>query len=234
VSEVDLSAFEVITFDCYGTLIDWETGLIDALRPVLEAHGASAEDEQLLELYGAHEAAVEAGPYRPYRDVLAEVLRAVGADLGFVPDEAEARTFAASVALWPPFPDSTPALTRLGRRFRLGVMTNCDDDLFAGSQERLGIDFDSVTTAERARAYKPDHSIFELALERVGAPRERILHAAQSLYHDHVPAKQLGLSSVWVDRRGGRPGTGATPDADAMPDLVVRGVGELADLADSG
>jgi 2-haloacid dehalogenase len=233
VSRLDLNAFEVLTFDCYGTLINWEAGLLDALRPVLKAHGASLEEERLLELYGTHESAIEAGPYRRYREVLGSVLRAIGAELGFEPDEAEVRRFAGSVGLWPPFPDSPAALAQLSRRFRLAVMTNCDDDLFEDSRRQLGIQFDEVVTAEQAGAYKPDHRVFELALERIGVPRERVLHVAQSLYHDHLPAKQLGLSTIWVDRRRGRPGFGATPPAEATPDLVVPGMRELAELANS-
>jgi 2-haloacid dehalogenase len=233
VSTLDPNAFEVLTFDCYGTLIDWETGLLDALRPVLSAHGASLEEERLLELYGSHESAIEAGPYRPYRDVLGSVLRAIGRELGFEPDDVEVRRFAGSVGQWPPFADSPAALAQLSRRFRLSVITNCDDDLFTGSHRQLGIQFDEVVTAEQARTYKPDHRIFELAFKRIGVPRERVLHVAQSLYHDHLPAKQLGLSTVWVDRRRGKPGSGATPPANAAPDLVVPGMRELAELASS-
>jgi 2-haloacid dehalogenase len=135
------------------------------------------------------------------------------------------------VAGWPPFPDSAAALARLATRFRLGVITNCDDDLFAASQARLGITFDWVVTAQQVGAYKPSERNFELAFERLGLPRERILHCAQSLFHDHVPAKRLGLSTVWVDRRQGRAGSGATPPAAATPDLTVPDMATLADVA---
>ena len=124
--------------------------------------------------------------------------------------------FSESVRDWPAFPDSAEALTRLHGRFRLGVITNCDTDLFAASAERLGVAFDWVVTAEEARAYKPSLRPFELAFETIDVPRERILHVAQSLYHDHVPAKELGLTSVWIDRRRDRPGFGATPAAEAV------------------
>ena len=133
--------------------------------------------------------------------------------------------FADSVGDWPAFPDSSDALARLHRRFRLGVITNCDDDLFARSAARLGIDFDWVVTAQQVGGYKPDQRNFELAFERLGLPRERILHVAQSLYHDHVTAKRLGLSTVWIDRRHGRPGAGATPPADATPGRDLPGHG---------
>jgi 2-haloacid dehalogenase len=230
-SALDFDRFEALTFDCYGTLIDWEQGILSALRPLLEGHGVGVEEEGLLEAFGRHETAIEAGEYRPYREVLAGVLGRLGDELGFSPADEEVSTFAGSVGDWPPFPDSGPALEALGRRFRLGVITNCDDDLFARSAERLGVDFDWVITAERARAYKPSHRNFDLAFETIGLPPERILHVAQSLFHDHVPAKDLGLATVWVDRRGGKAGAGATPPATAEPDLRVPDMASLAELA---
>jgi 2-haloacid dehalogenase len=231
VEAVDFDSFEVLSFDCYGTLIDWETGLLDELRQILDAHGASAGNEELLELYGASETEIESGPYRPYAEVLASVLRRIGDRLGFAPTDEESRRFAASVGGWPPFDDSPAALARLGERFGLAVITNCDDDLFAGSSERLGVAFDWVVTAQQARAYKPSHRIFELAFERIARPRERILHVAQSVYHDHVPAKELGMTTVWIDRRGDKAGSGATPPAQAAPDLTLGDLATLAELA---
>jgi 2-haloacid dehalogenase len=212
--KLDFDRVETLTFDCYGTLIDWETGLLAALRPILDAHGAAADDEDLLELYGRLETEVEAGPYRPYREVLTTVLRGIGEELAFAPSEPEMAAFAASVGEWPAFDDSADALALLGQRFRLAVITNCDDDLFAASARRLGEPFDWAITAERAGAYKPEHGPFELALETIDTPRERTLHVAQSLFHDHVPAKELGLATVWVDRRRGRARSGATPPAE--------------------
>ena len=126
---------------------------------------------------------------------------------------------------------SSEALRRLQERFRLGVITNCDDDLFAASSRRLGIAFDWVVTAQQAGSYKPDPHNFEFAFERIGLPRARILHVAQSLFHDHVPAKRLGLSTVWINRRHDRPGSGATPPADATPDLETHNMASFAELA---
>jgi len=232
-SGLDLDRFEVLSFDCYGTLIDWETGILAALRPLLDAHGAAGatRDEEVLEAYGRHETEIESGGYLPYREVLAAVLRRLGDELGFAPTDEDANAFADSVGEWPPFDDSPAALRALGGRFGLAVITNCDDDLFARSAQRLEVEFDWVVTAERARAYKPSHRNFELAFETIGLPRERILHVAQSLFHDHVPAKELGLASVFVDRREGKAGPGATPPADAVPDLRMRDMATLAELA---
>jgi 2-haloacid dehalogenase len=224
---VDFARFDVLTFDCYGTLIDWETGLLGGLRAALP--DAGVDDDGLLEAYARHEAAAERPPYRTYREVLATGLRGVAADLGLEVAEAAVARFSETVRDWPAFPDSADALRRLHERFGLGVITNCDTDLFAASAERLGTTFDWVVTAEQARSYKPALAGFEVAFESIGVPRERILHVAQSLFHDHVPAKQLGLTSVWIDRRHDRPGAGATPRAEAQPDATYPSMAAFAD-----
>jgi len=223
--------FDVLTFDCYGTLIDWEAGLAAAFAPVLTAHGIAADDEDLLARYARHEAAAEAGPYRTYREVVARGLDGVAEELGFTPTADERAAFGAAVADWPAFPDSADALARLATRFRLGVITNCDDDLFAAAAEKLGVAFDPLVTAQQAGAYKPAERPFALAFERLGLPRDRILHVAQSLFHDHVPAHELGMTTVWVNRRHAKDGSGATPPAAAVPDLTVPDMATLADLA---
>jgi 2-haloacid dehalogenase len=228
---LDYSGFEAITFDCYGTLIDWETGLADAFRPVLTAHAITADAEDVIARYARYEAEAEAGPYQRYRDVVAAGLRGAAGELGFTPDEAEVAAFSAAVGEWPAFGDAPEALARLQRRYRLGVLTNCDDDLFAASNRKLGAAFDWVVTAEQVGAYKPDERVFHAAFERLGLPRERILHVAQSLYHDHATAQRLGLTSVWIDRRHGRPGSGATPPAEAAPDATFPDLASFADAA---
>jgi 2-haloacid dehalogenase len=228
---VDFTAFDALTFDCYGTLIDWETGLLTGLRAVLDARGMAVDDEALLETYAGFEADAEAGPYLTYREVLGVGLRGVCDRFGFEPTEAEVAAFGGSVADWPAFPDSAEALASLKSRFRLGVITNCDDDLFAASNRRLGVAFDWVVTAQQARGYKPRPGNFELAFERIDVPRDRILHVAQSLFHDHVPAKALGLTTVWIDRRHDRAGSGATPLADATPDLTFPDMASFAEAA---
>jgi len=231
VTELDFDDFDVLTFDCYGTLIDWETGLLDAFRAPLAAHGIREQDMDILEAHARHEAELEAGPYLRYRDILGRVLTTMLGHLGAVPSKEEIAAFGGSVADWPAFPDSAAALARLHSRFKLGVITNCDDDLFAASEARLGTTFDWVITAQQAKRYKPNPRGFELAFERIGLPPSRILHVAQSLFHDHVTAKRLGLSTVWVDRRGDQPGFGATPPAEAKPDLTVPSMAALAALA---
>jgi len=226
---IDFSRFDALTFDCYGTLIDWERGLTEAFRPILAAHGVTTDDEDVLTRYARHEAAAESGAYLTYREVLTIGLRGVAAELGFEPTPDEVERFSGSVVDWPAFPDSHTALVALKQRFRLGVITNCDDDLFAASNARLGVDFDWVVTAQQARSYKPFEHNFQLAFERLGLPRERILHVAQSLFHDHVPAKRLGMTTVWIDRRHGRDGSGATPPvAGAAPDARYEDMASFA------
>ncbi|MBI2781317.1 MAG: haloacid dehalogenase type II [Chloroflexi bacterium] len=231
---LDFDDYDVLTFDCYGTLIDWEAGLLAAFRDPLASHGISESGEDILAAFARHEAELEAGSYRRYRGVLGGVLTSMLAHYGETASPDEVATFGGSVADWPAFPDSAAALARLHTRFKLGVITNCDDDLFATSEQRLGLSFDWVVTAQQAKRYKPNPRGFELMFERVGLPPRRILHVAQSLFHDHVTAKRLGLSTVWVDRRSGRPGGGATPPADARPDLIVPDMATLASLAVPG
>lgn len=230
---LDYGAFDALTFDCYGTLIDWEAGILAGLRAVLDPRGVRPTDEELLERYAAAEAAIEAGPYRRYREVLGEGLESVASMYAVKPTAAEAAAFGGSVGDWPAFPDSRAALARLKARFRLGVLTNCDDDLFAASNRRLGVQFDWIVTAEQAGGYKPRIANFDLLLERLTVPRERVLHVAQSLFHDHVPAKSLGLSTVWIDRRHDRDGFGATPPARATPDARFADMASFAEAATS-
>src|SRR5258705_6746990 len=232
---IDYKAFDALTFDCYGTLIDWETGILAGLRAALSPRGVDRPDDELLEAYAATEAALEEGPYLPYRQILARSIQILGEELETPIDEYEAAAFGGSVAEWPAFPDSAAALGRLKSRFRLGVLTNCDDDLFAASNRRLGVKFDWVVTAQQVGSYKPDERNFTALFERLGTdgvPRERILHVAQSLFHDHAPAKRLGMTTIWIDRRHGRPGTGATPPADAKPDARFTSMADFAAAAD--
>ncbi|MBI3747104.1 MAG: haloacid dehalogenase type II [Chloroflexi bacterium] len=228
---MEYGRFEALTFDCYGTLIDWEAGILAGLREALGRDGLEVSDEELLERYAAAEAELEAGPYRPYREVLAGGLERVAAGLGVAVGPGAAARFGGSVEAWPAFPDSAAALARLATRFRLGVLTNCDDDLFAASNHRLGVAFDWIVTAQQARGYKPRQQNFELLLDRVGLPADRILHVAQSLFHDHVPAKAMALHTVWIDRRHDRPGFGATPPAAATPDATFHDMASFAAAA---
>jgi len=222
--------FDALTFDCYGTLVDWETGIVTGIRAAV-GDRLAAGDEELLEAYARHEVVLEGGDYLRYREVVAGALRSIGVEHGIDVSDGEAAAFGDSVGDWPPFPDSAEALAALKRRFRLGVITNCDDDLFARTEKRLGVEFDWVITAQQAQGYKPSQRNFELAFERIDVPRERIIHVAQSLFHDHVPAKHLGMTSVWIDRRGDRAGSGATPPAAVSPAMTFPDMRSFAEAA---
>jgi len=229
---IDFATKRVLTFDCYGTLIDWETGILSTLQPILTAHGVTAEGERLLALHAELESAAEQGPYTPYRQLLATVLRGFGERLGFIPSTIEQSRFADSVGDWPPFPDTRVALRALQRRFRLAIISNTDDDLFARTNQQLEVTFDWIVTAQQVKSYKPSLNNFRQALERIRVPKEQVLHVAQSLFHDHVPAKQLGLETVWVNRRHGKAGPGATPPVHAQPDLEVQELTTLVTLSE--
>jgi len=220
--------FEVLTFDCYGTLIDWESGIWQALQPAFTNHHIATTNDNALELYGELESAAERGEYHEYKIVLRTVLEALGVRLGFAPTPLELQQFSESVKDWPAFPDSARALQALHKKFKLAIISNIDDDLFAFSAQRLQVQFDWIITAQQARSYKPSLNNFHLAFQRMGLSTDRILHVAQSLFHDIVPAKALGLSTVWINRRHDQAGFGATPPAQALPDLEVPDLQTLA------
>ncbi len=228
---IDFSRFEILTFDCYGTLINWEAGLLPTLHRVLSTHGKKMDDSKLLTLYGDFEQRSEAGLFMPYQDVLASVVAQFGKELTFTPSSEELNSLARSLITWDPWPDTVRALQKLKTKYRLAILSNIDDDLFASTRPKLEVDFDEVITAQQAQAYKPSLKLFELALSRVKAPAHRVLHVGQSLYHDVVPAQALGLATVWVNRPSARPGVGAVKQAQATPDVTVSSLAELADLA---
>jgi len=228
---MDFSRFTTISFDCYGTLIDWEAGILPTLQSVLAAHGSKLANTTLLELYGEFEASAEEPPYRSYRDVLDTVVRQFGQRLGFHPSDSEVRSLQQSVPAWPPFSDTVEALQRLKRRYKLAIISNIDDDLFAETRKHLRVEFDCVITAQQAKSYKPSENNFQLALKTMGIAPENLLHAAQSVYHDVVPARALGIASVWVNRRSARPGVGAVRASSAQADLEVPDIETLAKMA---
>lgn len=228
---LDFSRFEILTFDCYGTLIDWETGILSALHRILSAHSKQIDDCTLLRLYGDFEQRSESGPFQPYRQVLSSVVLQFGDELGFTPTAAELRSLPDSLATWKPWSDTVVALRQLKTRFRLAILSNVDDDLFAATRPQLEVPFDEVITAQQAQAYKPSLKLFELALSRINAPAHRVLHVGQSVYHDVVPAQSLGLATVWVNRPSARAGVGAVKAAEATPDLTVSSLAELAAAA---
>jgi 2-haloacid dehalogenase len=216
--------FGALTFDCYGTLIDWETGIVRALKPLFARYGLTYHDDALLELFARHEAALESEGYQSYRDILRHTALGMAAEEGVTLAPGEENILPDSLPDWPAFPDTVPALNELAKKYRLAILSNVDDELFFQSAERhLGgyARFDTVVTAQQVRSYKPAPPHFTVGLERLGLPPEGVLHVAQSRYHDIAPARALGLTTVWVNRRAGRSGSGATAPASAHPDYEV-------------
>lgn len=236
---LDLTHFKALSFDCYGTLIDWESGMAAVLRPWAREQGLPVSDEDLLLAYGDHEAAVEQkAPATRYPDVLATAFRRTGAGLGAPVSEEWADRLAGSVPDWPAFDDSADALARLARHYRLIIVSNVHRDGFAGSNQQLRGDFAAIITAEDVGGYKPADNHFRAlyrTLADLGIERTELLHVAQSLFHDHTVAKRENLRSVWINRRHDRPGWGATsrPTEQWSYDLEFPTMKTFADAVDT-
>jgi 2-haloalkanoic acid dehalogenase type II len=213
--------FGIITFDCYGTLIDWETGIINAFRTAAAADQVELRADQIIDAYAAEEATVEAMAYRPYREVLRETERRAAAVLGWREPTERAGFLANSLPHWKPFPDTNPALERLSRRFKLGILSNIDDDLLTATRRHFIVEFDLIVTAQQVGSYKPGHAHFREAMKRIGDMR--LLHAAQSYFHDVVPASQMSIPVVWVNRKNNQ-----IDEGGPNPTYQVRDLTELA------
>ncbi|HEX9750303.1 MAG TPA: haloacid dehalogenase type II [candidate division Zixibacteria bacterium] len=233
---MNCSRFKALMFDCYGTLIDWETGILNALRPWVRCLGRDVTDRELLDTFAQVEPECEqATPFALYSNVLRSVHRQIADRHGVPQDDSAADAFARSVGDWPPFPDTTEALRRLRSRFKLVIVSNVDRASFQRTQARLGVAFDAVVTAEDVGAYKPDHRMFERAFEvlgTLGVARSEILHVAQSLFHDHIPAKALGMTTCWVKREkpGAQGSAVQVPPENVRPDYTVEDMASAADL----
>ena len=225
--------FKAISFDCYGTLIDWESGIVEALSAWAGRHGARFGRAELLAAFSDAEPKVQsAHPEMAYPEVLRQVARRIGRRFDLPVSGSEATSFAASIRRWPAFPDTVEVLAELQKRVRLAVLSNVDKDSFAATQEVLGIKFDLVCTAGEIGSYKPDSRNFRFLLDRLaeqGVRKQELLHAAQSLFHDIQPAGALGIHTAWVNRYGGAPaGAARAPQGRASPDLTVSSLAELA------
>ncbi len=217
-----LTDFKVLTFDCYGTLIDWETGILEALAPLAAGAPGAISRDQILESFGQHEfSQQEQTPAMPYSQLLSVVYKRLAAAWGIAASDEEARAFGASIADWPEFPDSAGALQYLHKHHRLVILSNVDRLSFRSSNARLKVTFDAVYTAQDIGSYKPSDRNFEYMLKRLqdnfGFGKADILHVAQSLFHDHVPANRAGLASAWIDRRHASKGSGATVPPPQAP-----------------
>lgn len=232
-----LRDYDALCFDCYGTLIDWETGIWAALQPLLGANGADVDRSDALAAFGVLETEQEeATPDLLYPEILTRVHNSLAASLGLETTDDLNRDFGASVPDWPAFSDSAEALSYLGERYRLVILSNVDRRSFAASNQKLGVEFDVVYTAEDIGSYKPDPANFDYLLlhleQDLGVLPESVLHVAQSLFHDHAPAKAAGLDTVWIDRQklsdGGAWGATMPVEGQPEPDHVFFTLSELA------
>ena len=228
---MDFSAIRLITFDCYGTLIDWETGILRSLRGLIPGL-REVPDDQLLEMYGEIEEKIESGPYASYRIVLSRAVEQLAHRFHKTIQPGDAQRFGDSLKAWQPFPDTVAGLKKLATRYKLGIISNIDDDLFAASHKLLQAPFELIVTAQQVRSYKPSTNNFGEMIKRAdqaGIKAEQILHAAQSLYHDIEPTNSIGRKNCWVNRRYGKLGAGATKPSTAKPMFEVKSIGELAE-----
>jgi 2-haloacid dehalogenase len=235
---MNLTDFDALSFDCYGTLIDWEAGIAAVLGPLARKNNPELTNEEVLVAYSENEAAVEVEhPTWLYPDVLQEAFRRSGTDLNFEVPDADAAALGQSLPDWPAFPDTAEALNRLTRHYKLIILSNVHRAGFAGSNKRLNVEFDAIYTAQDIGSYKPADANFDYLLDHIGeidVTKDRLLHVAQSLFHDHVPARRHGLPGVWINRRHDRPGWGATPEplGFVAPDLEFPSMAAFADAVD--
>ncbi len=233
---MQLTDFRVLTFDCYGTLIDWESGMIAALKRLTSKAGRRLSRDDILEAHARHESSQQRyTPTLRYSELLAIVYKRLAEEWGVAPTWQECLGYGRSIARWPAFPDSAKSLKYLKRHYKLVILSNVDNASFAHSLRRLKIEFDAVFTAEDIGSYKPSPRNFDYMLEKLaglGIDRRDILHTAESLFHDHAAANELGLSSCWIWRRHGREGFGATQNPGKIPRHDFR-FDSLADMVQS-
>jgi 2-haloacid dehalogenase len=225
---LDFEQFEWISFDCYGTLVDWETGICDAAARVFARHGVRRTRAEILAMFSDAEPKVQSsGEFLEYRTVLRDVMEIMAWEASIRLPRVEADSLPDSLPNWPVFPDAASALTMMQQRYKLAIISNVDDDLFEGTAKAIGIDFDAVVTSQQAGSYKPDLQNFHLAQERLSTEKERWLHVGESLFHDIGPANRMGIASVWVNRpdRGG-----GSRRTDAVHTLEVPNLSQLAQL----
>lgn len=225
--------YKLISFDCYGTLIDWEQGLGSAMRVLLNDKANSFNMEEALQLYASAEAELEQGSYMPYSEIMMKAISQVCDNLGVITSDMEKGRFVKSVGEWQPFPDSTVTLNRLQTEYRIALISNIDNDTIIDTQRTLDVEFDHIITAQQVKAYKPNPIVFEAALDKFRIHKTEWLHVAQSLYHDIAPARDLGIDSIWVNRRYGKVGSGATPFHNIKPKVTVLNLRELTALVTS-
>ena len=225
-SAAKLTDFKALTFDCYGTLIDWETGMVEALKPLTSKASRKLTRDEILEAHARHESSQQVQtPAKLYRDLLATVYRRLAEEWGVAVSWSDCVAYGRSIRNWPVFADTVASLQYLKRHYKLAILSNVDNESFSFSNEKLGVDFDAVYTAEDCGSYKPSARNFDYMLAKIktlGIEKSEILHTAESLFHDHGPANEQGLASCWIHRRHGQEGSGATVALAKTPNYDFR------------
>ena len=221
-----LTDFKALTFDCYGTLIDWESGMVEGLKPLTSRLGREVSRNEILQAHARHESTQQAWtPGKRYADLLAIVYKRLAEEWGVPATPEDCAAYGQSVKDWPAFPDTVDALEYLKRHYKLVILSNVDNASFATSNARLQVEFDAIYTAEDVGSYKPSNRNFEYMLQKLeslGIGKADILHTAESLFHDHEPANRHGLASCWIYRRHDQEGFGATMTPGQMPHYAFR------------
>ena len=199
---LNFNQFKVLTFDCYGTLIDWESGILSTLRPILSRYQKDINDTQIIELYNEFERKIQSeNEYVNYKEVLKRVMQKFGNKFEFSPSSSELNCLINSLWSWEAFPDTILSLKKLKEKYKIGIISNIDNDLFALTKKQLQVKFDWIITAEQVKSYKPSLNNFKYAIEKIGISSDQILHIAQSIYHDITPTNSIDLPNVWVNRK---------------------------------
>ncbi|MBB5498258.1 haloacid dehalogenase type II [Paraburkholderia sp. MM5384-R2] len=231
-----LTDFDTLTFDCYGTLIDWESGILEGLRPLLERARTPLTRDEVLEAHARHESSQQNfTPAKRYQELLPIVYKRMAEEWGLPYTHEECVAYGQSIRNWPAFADSAVALQYLKKHYKLVILSNIDNESFTFSNASLQVEFDAVITAEDVGSYKPSPRNFEYMLQKLdqrGIKKEKILHTAESLFHDHKPANEFGLASCWIYRRHSQPGFGATMNPGSQPDIDFR-FDSMADFVDA-
>lgn len=221
--------YEYLSFDCYGTLIDWEKGILTFFNALFQEHEVTISDVELLKNYARFEAEAEHGTYKPYREILAEVLQQFCTLVGINHAQLDPQSLAESVKLWPAFEDSHDALVQLQSKYNLVIISNIDDDLFSHSEALLGIKFDYIYTAMQMKSYKPNVYNFDYVQQALSLTDQNWLHVAQSIYHDHMPISTKGIDSVWIKRQSRAGDQGVAPNTNYRPKIVYSTLKAFAD-----
>ena len=220
---MDFSKIQLLSFDCYGTLVDWKKGVLDILVSFLAPHQLTITREQLFALFLQEDQKQITGEYQPYREILARIMDGITRQLEIGPGQADRYLLSGHFDMWLPFPDTVENLKKLRERYKLAIISNVDDDLFSISNRLLEVEFDYIVTAGQLRNYKPSPFNFETALKRFGLDKNQVLHVAQSIHHDIIPSNKLDWNNVWVNRYGEPERT----DPAEFPDLEVPDLASL-------